>query len=63
MSFNITVTVADGEPTVTSSGDVKDGQYAVSGHEDRSQVYIGVTQSGPDGRSIIGANATSYREV
>lgn len=63
MSFNITVTVADGEPTVAVSGDVKDGKYAVSGHEDRSQVYLGITQSDSDDRPIVSVHGTRYREV
>lgn len=63
MSFNLTVTVKDGQPSVTASGDVKDGQYDVHGHEDRDTRTLGVAQRGPDGRYVSQVSHTVHKEV
>lgn len=63
MSFTITVTVRDGLPSVTASGDVRDGEYTVNGHEDRETRTLGLVQRGPDGRYVTQVSNVHHKEV
>lgn len=63
MSYSITVKAVGGELTVTSSGQVPDGEHQVSGHEDATQVNVGVTRKAVDGKSVIQASAWRPQEV
>lgn len=62
MSYSLTVAVVDGMPSVTHSGDVPDGTFTVSGHEDDKARNLGVTRQGTDGRYIESASHTHYKE-
>lgn len=62
MSYNVTVEVAEGTATVTTSGEVPDGEFTIHGHEDATRREIGVTRRGADGRYIAAANSTHYKE-
>ena len=60
MSYQITVEVKDGVPVVASytPGQVPEGRFTLSGHEDGSWLSIGVTRY-DDGNSQV-AQASSY---
>lgn len=61
MSYNITVTSHLGESVVSTSGEVPDGEFVISGHEDDSQRTLGVTRRGADGRYVQQANAVHHK--
>lgn len=63
MSFNLTVTVREGKPSVTASGDVPEGEFIIHGHDDSQHRQFGVTHRGPDGRYVAAANSDHYKEV
>jgi hypothetical protein len=63
MSYNITVTAAGGELTVTQSGDVPDGEHSISGHDDATYVSVGVDRRDVDGKQILNANAAKTKGV
>lgn len=57
------VKVTDGTAVTDLSGDVPDGTYVVSGHEDERQRTLGVTRQGTDGRYAEAASHTHYKEA
>lgn len=63
MSFSVNVTSKAGEVTVTTSGDVPDGIFGVSGHEDSAQRSLSVTHRSPDGRYVQNATSVHYKET
>lgn len=63
MSFNVTVTVKDGQPSVTASGDVPDGEYTIHGHDDPQHRTFRVTPRSPAGRYVAVASSDHYKEV
>lgn len=62
MSFQITATAKDGAVSVTCSGDVPDGEFAVNGHEDRQQRTLSVTRRDTGGRYVQMAHGTHYKD-
>jgi len=62
MSYSLTVRTHDGQTTVSTSGDVPEGEHQVSGHEDAAQVSLAVTRSGPDGRFVASASHSHSKE-
>ncbi len=62
MSFNVNVAIKLGTATVTTSGDVPDGEFVIAGHEDSGQRFLSVSRRGPDGRFVQVAQATHYKE-
>lgn len=63
MSYNMAITVKDGQASVVLSGDVPDGHYDVHGHEDQAQRSFGVARKGLDGRYVQAASSTHYKEA
>lgn len=61
MSFNITVTSHLGESAVSTSGEVPDGEFVISGHEDSELRSLGVTRRGADGRYVQQANTVHHK--
>lgn len=62
MSYTISVRTEDGQASVQVSGEVPDGVFTVSGHEDDSQRQLSVTRQGLDGRYVATAGHTHYKE-
>lgn len=62
MSFQITVAVKAGHVTPGISGEVPDGEFIVSGHEDASQRSLSVVRRGVDGRYVQQASAVHHKE-
>lgn len=63
MSYSLKVAVADGVATVETTGEVPDGTFVVSGHEDDNSRQLGVTRQGVDGRYVEAASHTHYKET
>ena len=63
MSYAITVTVKLGTAVVTTSGEVPDGEFAISGHEDDSQRSLNLTHRGADGRYLQSSSAVHHKEI
>lgn len=63
MSFNVTVAVKDGRATVTTSGEVPDGELTISGQEGDTRRVLAVTRRGPDGRYVQQATAIHHKEI
>ena len=61
MSYQITVTVKDGELSTSRSGDVPEGEHIIVGHEDDSQRSLSVTRRQPDGRYAGMASAVHHK--
>lgn len=62
MSYSITVKAAGGQLTVEHSGEVPDGTYIISGHEDEHGHTMGVTRSDAEGHQVAHASAHHSRE-
>lgn len=62
MSYNLTVTVKGSEAAVTMSGDVPEGEFVISGHEDSHQRNLTLTQRAANGQYVAAAHATHYKE-
>lgn len=61
MSYTITVAVEDGTVAATMGGEVPEGEFVISGHEDDSQRTLAVTRRGPDGRYVGTASHVHYK--
>lgn len=62
MSYNVKVTAKDGTATVEVSGDLPDGLHVITGHQDASQTSLSVTRSAEDGRPVLSASTSTYKE-
>ena len=62
MSFNITVVAGQGTAAVSTSGEVPDGEFMITGHEDDQSRSMGLTRRGPDGRYVQQATAVHHKE-
>lgn len=62
MSYSVNVRVHLGEATVTATGDVPDGEFTVTGHEDDSRRMLSVARRDADGRYAQQAGSVHYKE-
>lgn len=62
MSYVVSVRVQGGQATAALSGDVPDGEYQISGHDDAHQRALSVVRRTPDGRYAEQAGHTHYKE-
>lgn len=62
MSFSIDVRVTDGTAEVTTSGDVPNGHFTISGHEDSGQRTLALSRRDADGRYVQNVSGVHYKD-
>lgn len=60
MSYSVTVTMRDGQPTVEVEGELPEGSLTVVGHRTRDHVWVEVTQRDAEGRYVTHATHRSH---
>ncbi len=62
MSYSLRITVTGGQPAIEAAGgQISDGKFLLSGHEDPENVRVQLTRLDAEGRSLVTVSAGACR--